>query len=129
MSLSLFAGRTVAFNFLLNLSDSVQMFCLETLKIINIGDIRVYVYNSITNTLLFKLLVIRSKISRPQITIAFSLALMTVHIKNKNISSLYSRGPSLRRGDNVQHLSQCMRFPTMWQFDICRLGRTSAASF
>ena len=27
------------------------------------------------------------------------------------------------------NLNQCMRFPTMWQFDMCRLGRASAASF
>ena len=27
------------------------------------------------------------------------------------------------------NLSQCMRFPTMWHFDKCRLGRASAASF
>ena len=27
------------------------------------------------------------------------------------------------------YLSQCMRFPTMWYFDECRLGRASAASF
>ena len=26
-------------------------------------------------------------------------------------------------------ISQCMRFPTMWHFDMCRLGRASAASF
>ena len=26
-------------------------------------------------------------------------------------------------------LSQCMRFPTMWHFDTCRLGQASAASF
>ena len=25
-------------------------------------------------------------------------------------------------------MSQCMRFPTMWHFDKCRLGRASAAS-
>ena len=28
-----------------------------------------------------------------------------------------------------KYLSQCMRFPTMWHFDMCRLGRASAASF
>ena len=27
-----------------------------------------------------------------------------------------------------KNLSQCMRFPTMWHFDKCRLGRASAAS-
>ena len=27
------------------------------------------------------------------------------------------------------HLSQCMRFPTMWYFDMYRLRRASAASF
>ena len=26
-------------------------------------------------------------------------------------------------------LSQSMRFPTVWHFDMCRLGRASAASF
>ena len=26
-------------------------------------------------------------------------------------------------------LSQCMRFPTMLHFDMCSLGRASAASF
>ena len=26
-------------------------------------------------------------------------------------------------------MSRCMRFPTMWHFDMCRLGRASAASF
>ena len=26
-------------------------------------------------------------------------------------------------------MSQCMRFPTMWHFGMCRLGRASAASF
>ena len=27
------------------------------------------------------------------------------------------------------HLDQNMRFPTMWHFDMCRLGRASDASF
>ena len=27
------------------------------------------------------------------------------------------------------HLSQYMRFPTMWHFDMCILGRASAVSF
>ena len=27
------------------------------------------------------------------------------------------------------NMSQCMKFPTMWHFDMCRLGRASAASF
>ena len=26
------------------------------------------------------------------------------------------------------YMSQCMRFPTMWHFDMCRLRRASAAS-
>ena len=29
----------------------------------------------------------------------------------------------------VRLLSHDMRFPTMWHFDMCRLGRASAASF
>ena len=29
----------------------------------------------------------------------------------------------------VSLMSQCMRFPTMWHFDMCRLGQASAASF
>ena len=29
----------------------------------------------------------------------------------------------------VINMSQCMRFPTMWHFDMFRLGRASAASF
>ena len=27
------------------------------------------------------------------------------------------------------NMSQCMRFPTMWHFDMCRLGKASTASF
>ena len=27
------------------------------------------------------------------------------------------------------NMSQCMRFPTMWNFDMCRLGQASVASF
>ena len=27
------------------------------------------------------------------------------------------------------NMSWCMRFPTMWHFNMCRLGRASAASF
>ena len=27
------------------------------------------------------------------------------------------------------YMSQCVEFPTMWHFDMCRLGRTSVASF
>ena len=29
----------------------------------------------------------------------------------------------------INDMSQCMSFPTMWYFDMCRLGRASAASF
>ena len=29
----------------------------------------------------------------------------------------------------IKLMSQCMRFPTMCHFDMCRLGRASAASF
>ena len=29
----------------------------------------------------------------------------------------------------LYHMSQCMRFPTIWHFDICRLKRASAAPF
>ena len=30
---------------------------------------------------------------------------------------------------HIFKLSQCMRFPTIWHFDMCRLRRASAASF
>ena len=39
-------------------------------------------------------------------------------IKNKNISSLYNRGPSLRRGGTVQHL----RFMLLWDSVQRRFG-------
>ena len=29
----------------------------------------------------------------------------------------------------ITQLSQCMRFPTLWHFDMCRLGQASAAFF
>ena len=41
-------------------------------------------------------------------------------------SSLAGKWPKVKIG---KHLSQYMRFPTMWHFDIGILGRASAASF
>ena len=47
------------------------------------------------------------------VAVAAAAASSTCRCKNRSLSLM----------------SQCMRFPTMWYFDMCRLGRASAASF